>query len=104
MINIDIEIENAKLFDPQYKVKLGRLQRYVKSLGKKLMAKINGHGLYENAGQEEIHLAFDRMTEYKLDSSSYNYQFICYLKQAIRNYFRLISEDRILDEDWTIVD
>ncbi len=104
MININIEVETAKLFDPQYKVKLGRLQRYVKSLGKKLMTKINNHGLYENAGQEEIHLAFDRMAAYKLDSSKYNYQFICYLRQAIRDYFQLISEDRILDEDWTITD
>lgn len=102
MINIGIEFDNAKLFDPQYKVKLGRLQRYVKSLGKKLMAHTNDHGMYENAGQHEIGLAFDRMAEYKLDD--YSYQATCYLKEAIRNYFKMISEDRILDEDWTIID
>lgn len=97
MTDIEQKIEDEKLFDPKYRIKLVCLQRYVKSLGKKLMDRINKNGMFENAGQAEIRMAFDRMCKYRLDR---DYQLRCDLRNNIRRYFNLIGNNGILDEDW----
>lgn len=101
MTDIEQRIEDEKLFDPEYAIKLGRLQRYVKSLGKKLMDRINNNGMFENAGQTEIRMVFDRMNKYHLNSDC---QLECDLRNNIRYYFNAIGNNGILDEDWKISD
>lgn len=87
--------------DHMFKRKLGYLQRYVKSLGKKLYRKIQENGIFENAGQQEIRLAKERFNKYQLDQDS---QITFAIEYNIRRYFEDIGEDGIIDPDWKILD
>ena len=87
--------------DHMFKRKVGYLQRYVKSLGKKLYQEIQENGFFENAGQKEIRLAEDRFNKYQLDR---NYQITTAIKDSIRRYFEDIGEDGTIDPDWKILD
>lgn len=87
--------------DHMFKRKVGYLQRYVKSLGKKLYQEIQENGFFENAGQKEIRLAVDRFNKYQLDR---NYQITTAIKDSICRYFEDIGEDGTIDPDWKILD
>lgn len=87
--------------DHKFKRKIGYLQRYVKSLGKNLEKENKENGNFENAGQDEIRLAFKRFDQYQLDRS---YQITAYLQNRIRQYFQNIGNGNTADLEWEILD
>ena len=87
--------------DHNYKRKIGYLQRYVKSLGKKLYQEIQANGFFENAGQKEIRQAYDRFAKYGL---GLDYQIEATIKSNIRRFLEGIGNGDAFDQDWTILD
>ena len=87
--------------DHNYKRKIGYLQRYVKSLGKKLYQKIQTNGFFENAGQKEIRQAYDRFSKYGL---GLDYQIETTIKANIRRFLEGIGNGDTFDQDWAILD
>ena len=87
--------------DHNYKRKIGYLQRYVKSLGKKLYQEIQANGFFENSGQKEIRQAYDRFAKYGL---GIDYQVETTIKSNIRRFLEGIGNGDAFDQDWTILD
>lgn len=87
--------------DHNYKRKIGYLQRYVKSLGKKLYQEIQTNGFFENAGQKEIRQAYDRFAKYGL---GLDYQIETAIKANIRHFLESIGNGDVFDQEWTILD
>ena len=87
--------------DHNYKRKIGYLQRYVKSLGKKLHQEIQANGFFENAGRKEIRQAYDRFAKYGL---GIDYQVETTIKANIRRFLEGIGNGDAFDQDWAILD
>ena len=87
--------------DHNYKRKIGYLQRYVKSLGKKLYQEIQANGFFENAGQKEIRQAYDRFAKYGL---GLDYQIETAIKANIWRFLEGIGNGDAFDQDWAILD
>lgn len=87
--------------DHMFKRKLGYLQRYVKSLGKKLYRKVQENGVFEKAGQQEIKLAKDRFEKYQLNQDN---KITLAIEDNICRYFEDIGNGGTADPDWKILD
>lgn len=86
--------------DRDFRRKIGYLQRYVKSLGKKLYQKIQKDGVFEKAGQKEIQLAKSRLEKYRLNKHEQISDFIMF---EIKTYFNSIGKGDEINQNWKIL-
>lgn len=83
MSQFELDLRNAKISDPKIGMKVGNLQKYAKSLAKKLYITIHQKGFYENAGQQEFFEWENRKEKYGI----HDYHLENDLKQMTRNLF-----------------
>lgn len=87
MNEYEIHLQNASFSDPKIKMKVGKLQRYAKSLAKRLLNEINANGAYENAGENEFLEWDNRKNQYEIN----DYQLECDLNDMTKNLFYLVG-------------
>lgn len=95
MNEFERDLHNAKVHDPKIGIKIGNLQRYAKSLAKKLYYRIQQNGIYENAGQHEFLEWDNRRNYYNIN----DYQLVCDLKEMTQWLFYAVGNNQIGLED-----
>lgn len=91
MNDYELHLQNASFNDPKIKMKVGRLQRYAKSLAKRLFNEINMNGIYENAGENEFLEWNNRKDQYGIN----DYQLGCDLDDMTRELFYLVGSRQL---------